>query len=99
MRITRFVLCCLSVAAIVATFLPEMTREPRVGGTFIGAVVADDGIEQPYYTASTFIVVSHDAAFFKHRFFSGYSGSVAMNRPEFRTWTDDYSNIIQILKK
>jgi hypothetical protein len=62
-------------------------------------VVADDGEGEPYYTASTFIVLSHSAEFFKHRFFSGYSGSVALNGPEFRTWTDDYSNIIQILKK
>ena len=62
-------------------------------------VVADDGEGEAYYTASTFIVLSHSAEFFKHRFFSGYSGSVAVNRPAFRTWTDDYSNIIQILKK
>ncbi len=62
-------------------------------------VVADDGDGEPYYTASTFIVLSHSAEFFKHRFFSGYSSSVALDGPEFRTWTDDYSNIIQILKK
>lgn len=62
-------------------------------------VVEDEGDEQPYYTASTFVVVSRSAGFFKHRFFAGYSGSIAMNRPEFRSWTDDYSNIIQILKK
>jgi SAM-dependent methyltransferase len=62
-------------------------------------VVADDGEGETYYTASTFIVLSHSAEFFKHRFFDGYSHSVAMNRPEFRSWTDDYSNIIQILKR
>jgi spermidine synthase len=62
-------------------------------------VVADDGDAEPYYTASTFIVLSHSAEFFKHKFFAGYSNSVALNGPEFRTWTDDYSNIIQILKK
>jgi spermidine synthase len=62
-------------------------------------VVADDGEGESYYTASTFIVLSHSAEFFKHKFFAGYSNAVALNRPEFRTWTDDYSNIIQILKK
>lgn len=62
-------------------------------------VIADEGFEQPYYVASTFIVVAHDPAFFKHRFFAGFAGSTAMNPPEFRSWTDDYSNIIQILKK
>jgi hypothetical protein len=62
-------------------------------------VVADDAEGEPYYIPSTYVVVSHSAEFFKHRFFSGYSHSVAKNRPDFRSWTDDYSNIIQILKK
>lgn len=62
-------------------------------------VVADEAVDGSYFIPSTYIVLSRNRAFFKDRYFSGYSGSVAMNRPEFRTWTDDYSNIVQILKK
>jgi hypothetical protein len=62
-------------------------------------VVADEAVDGSYFIPSTYVVLSHNRDFFNGRHFSGYSGSVAMNRPEFRTWTDDYSNIIQILKK
>jgi spermidine synthase len=64
-----------------------------------GLIIADDGVEQPYYTSSTFIVLSHSEDFFKNKLFNGYASQVVLNRPEFHPWTDDYSNIIQILKK
>ncbi len=63
-----------------------------------GLVVDDEGSEQTYYTSSTFIVLSPTAKFFEHPFFSGYVNQVTLNRPDVRPWTDDYSNIVQILK-
>jgi hypothetical protein len=55
MRLPRFVLGCLVAGAMVATFLPSLTREPRFGGTFIGAVIADDGIVLGADSRSTFL--------------------------------------------
>jgi hypothetical protein len=55
MRIPRFVLCCLLIGATVVAFLPGWTREARVGGTFIGAVVAEDGIVIGSDSRSTFL--------------------------------------------
>jgi hypothetical protein len=64
-----------------------------------GVVVNDDGADQPYYIASTFIVLSPDKKFFAHHQFDGFRSQMVLPHDEVRPWTDDYSNIIQILKK
>jgi hypothetical protein len=63
-----------------------------------GLIVDDEGTEQPYYTSSTFIVLAHSAKFFEHPYFAGFIGQATLDRPDVRPWTDDYSNIVQILK-
>ncbi len=63
-----------------------------------GIVVYDDGYEQPYYYASTWTLVTRDPSIFQHHNFDSADYERLNPRPGFRAWTDDYSNIIQILK-
>jgi hypothetical protein len=63
-----------------------------------GVVVYDDGMEEDYYSASTWILISRVPAIFKHHNFSDATVERLKTRPGFHPWTDDYSNIIQILK-
>jgi hypothetical protein len=63
-----------------------------------GVVVPDEGDGQSYYTASTWVLMSPDASFFKHKNFRGSQVAQLVPKPDFRPWTDDYSNIIRILK-
>jgi len=66
-----------------------------------GRVVEDDGIDQPYYTGTTWAVLSPDEKFFDTTFFAGDSNSVIQTlspKPGFQGWTDDFSNIISIIK-
>jgi hypothetical protein len=78
----------LNLAPVMAQAASEMG--------FTGVVVADDGDTESYYTASTWVLMSADPAVFTH---ANFKGSEPLTRkPGFRVWTDDYSNIIQILK-
>jgi hypothetical protein len=63
-----------------------------------GVLVSDDGDEQSYYTASSWILMSPDPAIFGHKLFHGSEVSKLQPKPGFRPWTDDFSNIIRILK-
>src|SRR4029077_3062923 len=61
-----------------------------------GRVVEDNGADQPYYNATTWVVLSPDEEFFDSKFFEGDSNSVIQplwTRPGFHGWTDDFSNI------
>jgi hypothetical protein len=42
--------------------------------------------------------VSRDAAALRHKEIVDAGAVPAEDRPEWRTWTDDYSNLVQILK-
>jgi hypothetical protein len=55
MRKPCFILWILGLAAIVVTFLHGRAQERRFGGTFIGAVIAADGIVVGSDSRSTFI--------------------------------------------
>lgn len=61
-----------------------------------GRVVYDDAEEEDYYSPSTWVLLSPDARVFEHRDLRGYS--LIRARPGIRAWTDDYSNLLQILK-
>jgi SAM-dependent methyltransferase len=64
-----------------------------------GVVVADEGDSEAYYVASTWILMSPSPKIFEHANFR-YPIVESLNaQPGFRPWTDDYSNIIQILRK
>ena len=63
-----------------------------------GIKVDDDGDEEPFYSASTWTLLSHDPTFFDHANFKS-SGVFALKpKPGFRGWTDDFSNLITILR-
>jgi hypothetical protein len=61
-------------------------------------IVADDGFDQDYYSPSDWVVLSRSATIFKHpNFQDGYTDKLR-SRANFRPWTDDYSNVLQILR-
>ena len=62
-----------------------------------GVAVADDGNDEDYYSASTWVLLSRSSHIFDHPNFRNAAMRI-QSRPGFRAWTDDYSNIIQILK-
>jgi hypothetical protein len=62
-----------------------------------GVAVFDEGYDEDYYSASTWVLVSQSRAIFNHPDF-GKAATPIRTRPGFRAWSDDYSNIIQILK-
>ena len=66
-----------------------------------GRVIDDEGFDQPYYTGTTWVVLSADEKFFDTTYFAGDWSSVITPlapRPGFHGWTDDFSNIITIIK-
>ena len=66
---------------------------------FSGIVVDDAGEEQNYYSPSVWILLSRVPGMFEHpNFADSFAISKLKRKPGFRGWTDDYSNIIQILQ-
>jgi SAM-dependent methyltransferase len=66
-----------------------------------GRVIEDDGADQPYYTGTTWVILSPDEKFFETKYFAGDETSVITRlapKPDFHGWTDDFSNIITIIK-
>ena len=66
-----------------------------------GRVIDDDGVDQPYYTGTTWAILSPDDRFFDTKYFEGDGNSVVNAlepKPGFQGWTDDFSNIISIIK-
>ena len=77
--------------------------EPIVAGAasrlgWSGVVVNDDGYQESYYLASTWALVSPSPRIFKTAGFTDESVEQIRADPKISAWTDDYSNIIQILK-
>lgn len=65
---------------------------------WIGVAVADDAGEVDYYSPSTWVLLCRSAKIFAHKNFKDASVAGIQTKPGFRPWTDDYSNILQILK-
>jgi hypothetical protein len=61
-------------------------------------MVDDDGADEDYLSSSDWVLVSADPAVFSESFFKGHDIETAKLRPGLRPWTDDYSNLFQILK-
>jgi MFS family permease len=61
----------------------------------IAMQVSDDGESEDYYSSSDWILVSADRSLFDDALFK--TATLAKTRPGLRPWTDDYSNLIQIL--
>jgi len=60
-------------------------------------VVDDDGEEASYMSASTWVLVTAQPEWFRDKSFAGADMHRGVAPPTFRTWTDDYSNLFQIL--
>jgi hypothetical protein len=60
--------------------------------------VDDEDEDADYYTSSDWVLVSADGAVFHDVAFKSSSVQPARLRPNLRPWTDDYSNLFQILK-
>jgi hypothetical protein len=77
---------------------PVVAEAAAVNG-FTGIVVDDAGEMEDYYSQSSWILLSRIPALFEH---ANFQDKFAINKlkrtPGFRGWTDDYSNIIQILQ-
>jgi len=63
----------------------------------IAMTVDDDGEEASYMSASTWVLVTENPDFFKASTFADADMHPAKSTPKFRPWTDDYSNLFQIL--
>ena len=92
---------------------PVVTEAAKALG-FGGIVVSDDTYEQPYYTGNTWVIMTRAPEQFQHpNFQETYIQPFSSRRTEPKNWfarllrvlfgaggawTDDYSNIIQILR-
>ncbi|HTW64976.1 MAG TPA: fused MFS/spermidine synthase [Bryobacteraceae bacterium] len=77
--------------------VPVVSRNARAfGKTAID--VDDQDEEEDYFSDSDWVLVSADAAIFRDSAFKSSSVTPARYRPNLRPWTDDYSNLFQILK-
>lgn len=58
-------------------------------------VVYDEG--DSYSNSTTWVLITADPSFFESPQFAGVNMYPPTTNPKFRTWTDDYSNIVSIL--
>ena len=79
--------------------IPVVARLGREHGAHV-ALVRDDPDEEADSRRSRtdWVLVSRDPATLKREAMVEREATEAEDRPEWRTWTDDYSNLIQILK-
>ncbi len=63
-----------------------------------GLYVADQDYLHDYDSPSNWVILSHSATIFRHATFQDGTSDKLRIRAKFRTWTDDYSNLIEILR-
>jgi SAM-dependent methyltransferase len=79
--------------------IPVVARLAKEHGAHAVLVTDDpEDDDDSLRSKSDWVLVSRDAAALKHEAIVEAGGVEAEDRPEWRTWTDDYSNLIQILK-
>jgi hypothetical protein len=61
-------------------------------------MVYDEGNSETYYVSNTWVLLTKAPAIFSHPNFQDANATTLQPRLGFRPWTDDYSNIWQILK-
>lgn len=61
-------------------------------------VVDDEGEDADYLSATTWVLVSSDPTTLHGPVFQKLPPQLVASRSDLRTWTDDYSNLFQILK-
>ena len=60
--------------------------------------VFDEGDEAPYLSSSSWVLVTSNAEIFQDHLFDDAMITPAKPQKGFRPWTDDYSNVVDILK-
>jgi hypothetical protein len=79
--------------------LAPVVAEAAAANGFAGIVVDDYGEDENYLSSSTWVLLTRAPAAFEHANFQDrWSFSKLKRKPGFRAWTDDYSNIVQILQ-
>ena len=79
--------------------LAPVVADAAAANGFSGIVIDDAGEDENYYSPSTWILISRAPALFEHANFQDhFAVSKLQRKPGFRGWTDDYSNIVQILQ-
>jgi hypothetical protein len=79
--------------------LAPVVAEAAAANGFTGIVIDDAGEQEDYYSPSAWILLARDPAILEHANFQDkFATSKLKRKPGFRGWTDDYSNIIQILQ-
>jgi SAM-dependent methyltransferase len=64
---------------------------------FSSIMIYDEGTSEPYYVSNTWTLFNRDKNFFSHSNFYGPETTELIPDKGFRGWTDDYSNILNIL--
>ncbi|HZU27168.1 MAG TPA: fused MFS/spermidine synthase [Bryobacteraceae bacterium] len=64
----------------------------------IARTIEDDASTASYFSSSTWVLVTSDESWFSTQQFSDATMSPTQLQPGLRPWTDDYSNIVQILR-
>jgi len=77
--------------------IPVVAKLARELGVHASVVMESSGDDDDR-TQSDWVLVSRDPAALKKKAFEEVSAQAPEERPEWRTWTDDYSNLVQILK-
>jgi hypothetical protein len=78
--------------------IPVVARLASEQGARAVLVTDNPDEEDDQRSKSDWVLVSRDPAALKKQAIVEGGAQPAENRPEWRTWTDDYSNLIQILK-
>jgi SAM-dependent methyltransferase len=76
---------------------PVVARLAREHGAQ-AVLVEDDAADDDSRSTSDWVLVSRDPEALAHEEIVARGAKPAEDRPEWRTWTDDYSNLVQILK-
>jgi spermidine synthase len=76
---------------------PIMAQAAKQMG-WTGVIVYDEGNSEFFYVSNTWVLLSKSPAVFSHPNFQDGSTTALQVRQEKRVWTDDYSNILQILR-
>jgi hypothetical protein len=78
--------------------IPVVARLAREQGAQAALVTDDPDEDDDQRSKSDWVLVSRDPAALKKQAIVERGAQPAEDRPDWRTWTDDYSNLIQILK-
>jgi len=76
---------------------PVVSEAARKLG-FGGIIVSDETYEEPYYTGNTWVIMTRAPEQFSHPNFQETYIRPFGPSTGFKPWTDDYSNIIKILR-